>query len=242
MTKGRYGIHGGQYIPETLMNAVIELEKAYNYYKNDKEFNDELNTLLNEYAGRPSLLYYAARMTEDLGGAKIYLKREDLNHTGAHKINNVLGQVLLAKKMGKARVIAETGAGQHGVATATAAALMGMECEVFMGKEDTERQALNVYRMRLLGAQVHAVTSGTGTLKDAVSEELMTHIMYSDPVWDRIHFRRSCVIFRQLYLKRLRSRSLKKKENSRMQCLPVSAVGPMRSVHFIISLKMKACA
>ena len=172
MTKGRYGIHGGQYIPETLMNAVIELEKAYNYYKNDKEFNDELNTLLNEYAGRPSLLYYAARMTEDLGGAKIYLKREDLNHTGANKINNVLGQVLLAKKMGKTRVIAETGAGQHGVATATAAALMGMECEVFMGKEDTERQALNVYRMRLLGAQVHAVTSGTGTLKDAVSETM----------------------------------------------------------------------
>ena len=172
MTKGRYGIHGGQYIPETLMNAVIELEKAYNYYKNDKEFNDELNTLLNEYAGRPSRLYYAARMTEDLGGAKIYLKREDLNHTGAHKINNVLGQVLLAKKMGKTRVIAETGAGQHGVATATAAALMGMECEVFMGKEDTERQALNVYRMRLLGAQVHAVTSGTGPLKDAVSETM----------------------------------------------------------------------
>ena len=172
MSKGRFGIHGGQYIPETLMNAVIELEKAYNHYKNDKEFNDELNTLLNEYAGRPSRLYYASRMTEDLGGAKIYLKREDLNHTGAHKINNVLGQVLLAKKMGKTRVIAETGAGQHGVATATAAALMGMECEVFMGKEDTERQALNVYRMRLLGAQVHAVTSGTGTLKDAVSETM----------------------------------------------------------------------
>lgn len=172
MTKGRYGIHGGQYIPETLMNAVIELEKAYNYYKNDKEFNDELNTLLNEYAGRPSLLYYAARMTEDLGGAKIYLKREDLNHTGAHKINNVLGQVLLAKKMGKTRVIAETGAGQHGVATATAAALMGMECEVFMGKVDTDRQALNVYRMELLGAKVHAVTSGTQTLKDAVNETL----------------------------------------------------------------------
>ena len=149
MTKGRYGIHGGQYIPETLMNAVIELEEAYNHYKNDKEFNDELNTLLNEYAGRPSRLYYAKRMTEDLGGAKIYLKREDLNHTGAHKINNVLGQVLLAKKMGKTRVIAETGAGQHGVATATAAALMDMECEIFMGKEDTERQALNVYRMSL---------------------------------------------------------------------------------------------
>ena len=172
MTKGRYGIHGGQYIPETLMNAVIELEEAYNHYKNDKEFNDELNTLLNEYAGRPSRLYYAKRMTEDLGGAKIYLKREDLNHTGAHKINNVLGQVLLAKKMGKTRVIAETGAGQHGVATATAAALMEMECEIFMGKEDTERQALNVYRMRLLGAKVHAVTTGTATLKDAVSETM----------------------------------------------------------------------
>ena len=172
MAKGRYGIHGGQYIPETLMNAVIELEEAYNHYKNDKEFNDELNTLLNEYAGRPSRLYYAKRMTEDLGGAKIYLKREDLNHTGAHKINNVLGQVLLAKKMGKTRVIAETGAGQHGVATATAAALMDMECEIFMGKEDTERQALNVYRMRLLGAKVHAVTTGTATLKDAVSETM----------------------------------------------------------------------
>ncbi len=172
MIKGRYGIHGGQYIPETLMNAVIELEEAYNHYKNDKEFNDELNTLLNEYAGRPSRLYYAKRMTEDLGGAKIYLKREDLNHTGAHKINNVLGQVLLAKKMGKTRVIAETGAGQHGVATATAAALMDMECEIFMGKEDTERQALNVYRMRLLGAKVHAVTTGTATLKDAVSETM----------------------------------------------------------------------
>ena len=172
MTKGRYGIHGGQYIPETLMNAVIELEEAYNHYKNDKEFNDELNTLLNEYAGRPSRLYYAKRMTEDLGGAKIYLKREDLNHTGAHKINNVLGQVILAKKMGKTRVIAETGAGQHGVATATAAALMDMECEIFMGKEDTERQALNVYRMRLLGAKVHAVTTGTATLKDAVSETM----------------------------------------------------------------------
>ena len=172
MTKGRYGIHGGQYIPETLMNAVIELEEAYNHYKNDKEFNDELNTLLNEYAGRPSRLYYAKRMTEDLGGAKIYLKREDLNHTGAHKINNVLGQVLLAKKMGKTRVIAETGAGQHGVATATAAALMDMECEIFMGKEDTERQALNVYRMRLLGAKVHAVTTGTANLKDAVSETM----------------------------------------------------------------------
>lgn len=172
MSKGRFGIHGGQYIPETLMNAVIELEEAYNRYKDDPEFNRELTALLNEYAGRPSRFYYAERMTKDLGGAKIYLKREDLNHTGAHKINNVIGQMLLAKKMGKTRVIAETGAGQHGVATATVAALMGMECEVFMGKEDTERQALNVYRMRLLGARVHAVTSGTGTLKDAVSETM----------------------------------------------------------------------
>ena len=172
MSKGRFGIHGGQHIPETLMNAVIELEEAYNRYKDDPEFNRELTALLNEYAGRPSRLYYAERMTKDLGGAKIYLKREDLNHTGAHKINNVIGQMLLAKKMGKTRVIAETGAGQHGVATATVAALMGMECEVFMGKEDTERQALNVYRMRLLGARVHAVTSGTGTLKDAVSETM----------------------------------------------------------------------
>ena len=172
MSNGRFGIHGGQYIPETLMNAVIELEEAYNHYKDDPDFNRELTTLLNEYAGRPSRLYYAKSMTEDLGGAKIYLKREDLNHTGAHKINNVLGQVLLAKKMGKTRVIAETGAGQHGVATATVAALMDMECEVFMGEEDTKRQALNVYRMRLLGAKVHAVSSGTGTLKDAVSETM----------------------------------------------------------------------
>ena len=172
MSKGRFGIHGGQYMPETLMNAVIELEEAYNHYKNDPQFNAELTDLLNNYAGRPSELYFASRMTADLGGAKIYLKREDMNHTGSHKINNVLGQVLLAKKMGKTRVIAEIGAGQHGVATATAAALMDMECEVFMGREDTERQALNVYRMRLLGAKVHAVDSGTGTLKDAVSETM----------------------------------------------------------------------
>ncbi|WP_303842267.1 tryptophan synthase subunit beta [Selenomonas ruminantium] len=170
--QGRFGIHGGQYIPETLMNAVIELEEAYNHYKNDPQFKQELTELLNDYAGRPSRLYYAEKMTRDLGGAKIYLKREDLNHTGAHKINNVLGQALLAKKMGKTRLIAETGAGQHGVATATAAALMGMDCVVFMGKEDTERQALNVYRMRLLGAKVVAVTSGTATLKDAVSEAM----------------------------------------------------------------------
>lgn len=172
MSKGRFGVHGGQFIPETLMNAVIELEEAYNYYSRDEKFIKEYNDLLAKYAGRPSLLYYAEKMTKDLGGAKIYLKREDLNHTGSHKINNVLGQVLLAKKMGKTRVIAETGAGQHGVATATAAALMGMQCEIYMGKEDTERQALNVYRMELLGAKVHAVTSGTQTLKDAVNETL----------------------------------------------------------------------
>lgn len=172
MTKGRYGIHGGQYIPETLMHAVIELEKAYEYYKNDPQFNKELQELFHEYANRPSLLYYAEKMTKDLGGAKIYLKREDLNHTGSHKINNVLGQVLLAKKMGKERVLAETGAGQHGVATATAAALMDMECTVYMGREDTERQALNVFRMELLGAKVVAVESGTKTLKDAVNEAL----------------------------------------------------------------------
>jgi len=172
MSKGRFGIHGGQYIPETLMNAVIELEESYNHYKNDPDFQKELQDLLKNYAGRPSLLYYAEKMTRDLGGAKIYLKREDLNHTGSHKINNVLGQVLLAQKMGKTRVIAETGAGQHGVATATAAALLGMKCEVYMGKEDTERQALNVYRMELLGAKVHEVTSGTQTLKDAVNETM----------------------------------------------------------------------
>lgn len=170
MSKGRFGVHGGQYIPETLMNAVTEVEKAYFKYKDDPEFNGELTKLYNDYAGRPSRLYYAERLTKELGGCKIYLKREDLNHTGSHKINNVIGQMLLAKRMGKARVIAETGAGQHGVATATVAAMMGMECEIFMGREDTIRQALNVYRMKLLGAKVHAVDSGTATLKDAVSE------------------------------------------------------------------------
>ncbi|MEE3379924.1 MAG: tryptophan synthase subunit beta [Lachnospiraceae bacterium] len=171
-SKGRFGRHGGQYIPETLMNAVNELEEAYNHYKDDPSFNEELKALLNDYAGRPSRLYYAKKMTEDLGGAKIYLKREDLNHTGAHKINNCIGQCLLAKKMGKTRVIAETGAGQHGVATATVAALMGLECEIYMGAVDIERQALNVYKMRLLGAKVHSVTTGTATLKDAVSEAM----------------------------------------------------------------------
>jgi tryptophan synthase beta chain len=172
MTKGRFGGHGGQYIPETLMNAVIELEEAYEFYKADHGFNAELTALLNDYAGRPSRLYEAKKMARTLGGARIFLKREDLNHTGSHKINNVLGQALLAKKMGKTRVIAETGAGQHGVATATAAALLDLECEIYMGEEDTRRQALNVYRMRLLGAQVHPVTSGTATLKDAVSETM----------------------------------------------------------------------
>ncbi|MCH3917394.1 MAG: tryptophan synthase subunit beta [Spirochaetia bacterium] len=172
MEKGHFGIHGGQYVPETLMNALIELEEAYATYKDDPAFKKELDYLLNEYAGRPSRLYYAKKMSEDLGGAKIYLKREDMNHTGAHKINNVLGQCLLAKRMGKTRVIAETGAGQHGVATATAAALMGLECEIFMGSKDIERQALNVYKMKLLGSKVVPVTTGTGTLKDAVSQAM----------------------------------------------------------------------
>ncbi|MCL2166784.1 MAG: pyridoxal-phosphate dependent enzyme, partial [Clostridiales bacterium] len=169
MEKGRFGIYGGQYIPETLMSAVTELEQAYTRWRDDPDFVNELQNLLAQYAGRPSLLYYAEKMSRDLGGAKIYLKREDLNHTGSHKINNVLGQTLLAKKMGKTRIIAETGAGQHGVAAATAAALLDMECEVFMGAEDMERQALNVYRMELLGAKVNRVTSGTSTLKDAVN-------------------------------------------------------------------------
>lgn len=172
MEKGRFGIFGGQYVPETLMNEIHDLTEAYERYKEDSEFQKELGILLNTYAGRPSSLYYAKRMTEDLGGARIYLKREDLNHTGAHKINNALGQCLLAKKRGKTRVIAETGAGQHGVATATAAAFMGLKCEIFMGEEDTQRQALNVYRMELLGAKVHAVTSGTRVLKDAVNEAM----------------------------------------------------------------------
>ncbi|MCL2391366.1 MAG: tryptophan synthase subunit beta [Oscillospiraceae bacterium] len=172
MNKGRFGEFGGQYIPETLMDALQELEEAYNHYKDDSEFRTELNALLHDYAGRPSHLYYAKNLTKQIGGAEVYLKREDLNHTGSHKINNVLGQTLLAKYMGKTRIIAETGAGQHGVAAATAAALLGLDCEVFMGKEDTERQALNVYRMRLLGAKVHPVTSGTMTLKDAVNETM----------------------------------------------------------------------
>ncbi|MFT8888199.1 MAG: tryptophan synthase subunit beta [Ethanoligenens sp.] len=170
--KGRYGVHGGQYVPETLMNALEELEKAYADFQKDEGFQTELQALYRDYAGRPSLLYEAKRMTADLGGARIFLKREDLNHTGSHKINNVLGQVLMAKKMGKKRVIAETGAGQHGVATATVATLMGLECEIFMGREDTDRQALNVFRMEMLGAKVHPVDSGTKTLKDAVNEAL----------------------------------------------------------------------
>ena len=180
MEKGRFGIFGGQYVPETLMNEIHDLTEAYERYKEDSEFQKELETLLNTYAGRPSSLYYAKRMTEDLGGARIYLKREDLNHTGAHKINNALGQCLLAKKRGKTRVIAETGAGQHGVATATAAAFMGLKCEIFMGEEDTQRQALNVYRMELLGAKVHAVTSGTRVLKDAVNEAMREWVLRVD--------------------------------------------------------------
>ena len=172
MNKGRYGVHGGQYVPETLMNELIYLEEQYEFYKNDKDFNNELTSLLNNYGGRPSNLYLAEKMSKELAGPRIYLKREDLNHTGSHKINNVLGQALLAKKMGKTRLIAETGAGQHGVATATAAALFGMDCEIFMGEEDTQRQALNVYRMELLGATVHPVTSGTRTLKDAVNDAM----------------------------------------------------------------------
>ena len=169
MPEGRFGIYGGQYIPETLMGAVRELAREYARWRVDAEFASELEALLKQFAGRPSVLYRADKMTADLGGATVYLKREDLNHTGSHKINNVLGQALLAKRMGKTRLIAETGAGQHGVATATAAAFFGMECEVFMGKEDIERQALNVYRMELLGTKVNCVTSGTGTLKDAVN-------------------------------------------------------------------------
>lgn len=172
MAKGRFGIYGGQYVPETLMNALLELEEAYTYFSKDADFVSELNDLLANYAGRPSLLYYADKMTKDLGGAKVYLKREDLNHTGSHKINNVLGQMLLARRMGKTRVIAETGAGQHGVAVATVAALMDMKCEIFMGEDDTKRQSLNVYRMNLLGAKVNVVSSGTRTLKDAVNEAM----------------------------------------------------------------------
>lgn len=180
MTTTRFGKFGGQYVPEVLMPEIKRIEEAYEFYKNDKKFNDELNSLLANYAGRPSLLYFAKNMTADLNGAKIYLKREDLNHTGSHKINNVLGQALLAKYIGKKRVIAETGAGQHGVATATAAALLGLECEIYMGLEDTIRQSLNVYRMELLGAKVHAVTFGTQTLKDAVNEAMKEWSKRSD--------------------------------------------------------------
>ena len=239
---GRFGIHGGQYIPETLMNAVKELEEAYNYYKNDPEFNRELTELLNDYAGRPSRLYYAEKMTKDLGGAKIYLKREDLNHTGAHKINNVLGQALLAKKMGKTRLIAETGAGQHGVATATAAALMGMECVVFMGEEDTKRQALNVYRMRLLGAEVIPVTSGTATLKDAVSEAMRewtkrisdTHYCLGS-VMGPHPFPTIVRDFRRSSQRKSRSRCLKRSTDCLMRLSHVWAAAQMPSEAFTTS-------
>ena len=246
MTKGRFGIHGGQYIPETLMNAVLELEKAYDFYKNDPEFNQELTALLNDYAGRPSRLYYAKRMTEDLGGAKIYLKREDLNHTGAHKVNNALGQCLLAKKMGKTRVIAETGAGQHGVATATAAALMGLECEIYMGREDTIRQALNVYKMRLLGARVHAVESGTATLKDAVSETFREWVSRIDDT----HYVLGSVMgphpfptivrdFQAVISKEIKEQIFEAEANCRMRFWPAWAAVPMPSVPFIILLKIR---
>ena len=245
MSKGRFGVHGGQYMSETLMNAVIELEQAYDHYKNDPAFQAELTELLNDYAGRPSRLYYAEHMTRDLGGAKIYLKREDLNHTGAHKINNVLGQVLLAKKMGKTRVIAETGAGQHGVATATVAALMGMECEVFMGREDTERQALNVYRMRLLGAKVHPVDSGTGTLKDAVSEtmrEWTSRIEDTHYVLGRTRSRPLCAISRRSSRRRSRSRCWKRRADCRTRCWPAWAAARMRSARSITLSGTRACA
>ena len=214
MSKGRFGIHGGQYIPETLMNAVIELEKAYEHYKKDADFIREYEDLLKNYVGRPSILYYAEHMTEDLGGAKIYLKREDLNHTGSHKLNNALGQALLAKKMGKTRLIAETGAGQHGVATATVAALLGMECEIYMGKVDTDRQALNVFRMELLGAKVHPVTSGTQTLKDAVNETLRE--------WTR--------------------RFWKRKAGCRMPCWPASEAAVTPWEHFMNLFRIKKCS
>lgn len=246
---GRFGIHGGQYIPETLMNAVIELEEAYNHYKNDPEFNRELTELFNEYAGRPSRLYYAEKMTKDLGGAKIYLKREDLNHTGAHKINNVLGQALLAQKMGKTRLIAETGAGQHGVATATAAALMGMECVVFMGEEDTKRQALNVYRMRLLGAEVIPVTSGTGTLKDAVSEAMRewtsrisdTHYCLGS-VMGPHPFPTIVRDFQAVISKEIKEQMLERKAACRTPSLPAWAAVPMPSAVSTISLRIRMCA
>jgi tryptophan synthase beta chain len=180
---GRFGPFGGKYVPETLMNALIELEEAYLKYKDDPEFLEEVRYLLKQYSGRPTPLYYAERLSEHLGGAKIYLKREDLNHTGAHKINNTIGQAVLAKRMGKKKVIAETGAGQHGVASATVAALMGLECKVFMGEEDTKRQQLNVFRMKLLGSEVIPVMSGTRTLKDACNETLRYWVSHVDDTY-----------------------------------------------------------
>ncbi len=183
MQKHEFGIYGGQYLPADILAAVREVERAYDLYKNDQEFQREFRDLLKNYANRPSLLYFAKNMTADLGGAKIYLKREDLNHTGAHKINNVLGQALLAKRMGKRRIIAETGAGQHGVATATACALFGLECEIYMGAEDTVRQALNVARMEFLGAKVHPVDTGTKTLKDAVDAAFMDFAAHLDTTY-----------------------------------------------------------
>ncbi|WP_341278156.1 tryptophan synthase subunit beta [Paenibacillus sp. FSL H8-0537] len=180
---GRFGKFGGRYVPETLMNALLELEEAYNHYSKDESFQEEIRNLLHKYSGRPTSLYYAERLSEQLGGAKIYLKREDLNHTGAHKINNTIGQGVLAKRMGKTKIIAETGAGQHGVASATIAALLGLECKVFMGEEDMKRQQLNVFRMQLLGAEVVPVLSGTRTLKDACNETLRYWVSHVDDTY-----------------------------------------------------------
>ena len=245
---GRFGEFGGQYVPETVMNAVHELEEAYDKYGNDPEFLEEYRTLLRDYAGRPSMLYYADRMTKDLGGCKIYLKREDLNHTGAHKINNVLGQILLAKKMGKKRIIAETGAGQHGVATATACAMFDMECEIYMGKEDVRRQRLNVYRMELLGAKVNSVDNGTATLKDAINEAMRdwatnidTTFYLIGSVMGRTRIRPWCVTSRRSSAKRRSSRFWKKKADCRIVWLPASAAVPMPWVCSTISFRTRAC-
>lgn len=246
---GRFGVHGGQYVPETLMNAIIELEEAYNYYKANPDFQNELTQLLNDYAGRPSRLYYAEKMTKDLGGAKIYLKREDLNHTGAHKINNVLGQALLAKKMGKTRLIAETGAGQHGVATATAAALMGMECVVFMGKEDTIRQALNVYRMRLLGATVVPVNSGTARSRTPCPKPCAsgrrasaTRTTVSALSWGHTPSPPSYAIFSLSSQARSSSRCSKRKDVCPMPWSRASAAARTPSAAFTISSTILLCA
>lgn len=244
---GRFGIFGGQYVPETVMNAVHELEEAYAKYGNDPEFLEEYRTLLRDYAGRPSMLYYADRMTRDLGGCKIYLKREDLNHTGAHKINNVLGQILLAKKMGKKRIIAETGAGQHGVATATACAMFDMECEIYMGKEDVRRQRLNVYRMELLGAKVNSVDNGTATLKDAINEAMRDWATNIDTTFYLIgsvmgpHPYPTMVRdFQKVIGEEAKKQLMEKREDCRIVWLPASAAAPMQWVCSTISFRTRA--